>query len=158
MLKWLSVFAFGAIFQNAQIAAVAALADARFLHSLAHGASGLVGVGAIGETAIVRGGKNFFKIVRHFGFFKIDGAEPLHPRGVDNGAATGQIKHFAESGGVHTGVVTFRYVAHAQPGIRHESIDERTLPYPGITAEEGGVVGEHGFERINAFACEGRQF
>ena len=92
--------------QDAQIAVVARLCDAMFFNCGADGASWLVCVCAVVESAIGRCAEYLLEVVSDRFFFKFDGAESFDAWRVDDeGICIGHPIHFAECRCVHALVV-----------------------------------------------------
>ena len=81
-------------------------------------------MGAVTKATVGTHLENFGEIVCHLGAFEVDGAKSFHSRRVDDGSATRQVEHLAEGSGVHARVVRGRHIAHLEPGIGHERIDD----------------------------------
>ena len=94
------------------------------LHSVEHGTAWFMGVGTVAETAVGCHSEDLGEVVSYLGPFKVDGAEGLDARGVDDRSATGQVKQLAESGRVHALVMGMAHVAHPDLCIRHQQVDD----------------------------------
>ena len=128
MSERLAVFAFFLVGEDAEVACISRFAYFVLLHSLAHGASRLVGVGAVAIFAIARACKDFAEVVGNI-VAKIHCAEAFHSRSVDKVSTAGQPVHLGEGGGVHAGVVSCRHIASAQVEAENQPVDKRGLPY-----------------------------
>ena len=95
------------------------------LNSLEHSATGLMGVGAIIETAVARELEYLLEITGEFLRLDVECAKALYSRGVDDIPTGGKGQHLTERGGVHTRVVGIGYLGSAQIGIRQEPVDKR---------------------------------
>lgn len=69
------------------------MADEMLVEGFEDCASGLVAVGAVVETAVVRGSEYLGEIVRDGGGVEVDGAEAFDAGGVDDVAALWQGEH-----------------------------------------------------------------
>ena len=142
--------------EHTQVGVVARLADAALLHGLAHGAVGLVGVGAVAITAVGRDGKDLAEVVAYLLFLHIEGAEAFDTGGVDEPAALAEGEHLGEGGGVHAGVVALGDLGCAQAEVGQEGVDEGTLAYAGVAREEGGLAVEGSTHLVESFTIECR--
>ena len=79
----LSVFSFGDVFADREVALVAALGDEVLVEGIEDCTAWFVGVRAVAETAIFRDTEYFGEIVRYFVELHINHAETFDARSVD---------------------------------------------------------------------------
>ena len=94
------------------------------LDSLEHGATWLVGVSAIAETAVAREAEYLLEITGEFLGFDVEGAKTFDSWGVDDIPTRGKRQHLTERGGVHTCIVGIGNLLGAQIGIRQKAINK----------------------------------
>jgi hypothetical protein len=79
----LSVFSFGDVFADREVALVAALGDEVLVEGGEYCATWLVSVRAVAEATVLRDTEYFGEIVRYFVQLHIDHTEPFNARSVD---------------------------------------------------------------------------
>ena len=94
------------------------------LHSLDDGTARFVGVGTVGELAVLRKLENFLEIAGEFLLLDIKGTEALDARSINEIAPFRKFQHLAEGGGMHTAVMRLADFGGALSGIRNELVDE----------------------------------
>ena len=127
------------IFKHAEVALVTALSDVMFLKRLQHGTTRFVGMGAVGEPAILREVEDLLEIAREFLALHIEGAEALDARSIDQPSPTLQRDHLREGRGVLSRVMGIRNLGSAQVSLRHQAVDECGLPHPAVATEQGDL-------------------
>lgn len=131
------------------------------LDSLEHGATWLVGVSAIAETAVAREAEYLLEIPGELLGFDVECAKTFDSRGVDDIPTGGQGQHLTERGGVHTRVVGIGDLGSAEIGIGQETVDEGRFPHSTITAQHGDLTLEqlhHCFNTIASLCRDGATF
>lgn len=93
-------------------------------YRLAHGAAGLVRVGAVAKAAIGRETEYLTEIMAYLLRLHVEGAEAFDARRVDDPAASGQPQHLAEGGGVGARVVRIRNLGGAQVHAGNETVEQ----------------------------------
>ena len=172
MLISLAVFAVVFVVEHGEVALIATLGDVVVFEGLKHGTARLVGVGAVGETAVFGEAEDLTEIGGEFFGFHIEGAEAFDARGIDeppirrlsrtgHPALTGTTptqegNHFTEGGGVLAHLMGIGDFCRAEVDTRHEAIDDGGLPHPAVAAEERDLAFEHRQERIDALTRLGR--
>ena len=109
-----------------------------------YGAARLVGVGAVGETAVFGEMENLLEIAGKFLGLHVESAEALDARRVHYPPSALQGNHLGERGGVLAGVVGIGDLGRAEIGTWHEAIDKGGLPHPAVAAEEGDLTWQQG--------------
>ena len=91
-----AVFVLVLVVEHREVALIAALGDVVVLDSLQHGAARLVGMGAIGEAALLRELENLAEIAGQLFTLHIERTEALDAWGVDEirGERRGETDHF----------------------------------------------------------------
>ena len=128
----LSVFSFGEVFADREVALVAALRDEVLFEGFEYGATWLVDVWAVAESAIFAYAEYLREVVRNFVEFHIHHAEALDARGVDEVRLVVDGIHLAECGGVHAFVVIVRYFGSASMAVRHDLVDNGAFAHARI--------------------------
>ena len=75
------------------------------LHSLDDGTARFVGVGTVGELAVLRKLENFLEIAGEFLLLDIKGTEDLDARSINAVAPFRQCQHLDDVAGMHTAVI-----------------------------------------------------
>ena len=122
------------------------------LDSLEHGATWLVGVSAIAETAVAREMEYLLEIPGELLGFDVEGAKTFDSRSVDDIPTRGQGQHLTERGGVHTRVVGIGDLGSAEIGIGQETVDEGRFPHSTIAAEHCDLTLEQLHHCLNTIA------
>ena len=112
-MELLSVFAFGDVFADGEVALVAALGDEVLVEGFEYGATWLVGVRAVAETALFGDAENLREVVRNFVEFHIYHTETFDALSVDEVRLFVDSIHLAKGGGVHAFVMIVRYLSCA---------------------------------------------
>ena len=132
LICW-AVFVFFFIFEHGEIGVITAFGNVVTLHSLANGAMGFVGVGAVVEPAIGRESEDFLEVVADLFLLHVEGAEAFDARGVDDVAKSPDyFVHLGEGGGVLARVVGIADFAGAEVEMGEEGVDQGRLPYSAI--------------------------
>ena len=152
----LSVLAFGDVFADREVALVAALGDEVLVEGFEDGATWLVCVRAVAETALFGDAENFREVVRNLVEFHIYHTETFDARGVDEIRLFVDGIHLAEGGGVHTFVVIVRYLSCASMRIGHYLVDNSAFANARISREEGDFALEEFVEAVDANALSSR--
>ena len=141
-MELLSVFSFGDVFADGEVALVATLGDEVLVEGLEDGATWLVGVGAVAESAIFGDAENLREVVRNFVELHIYHTETFDARGVDEVRLFVDGIHFAEGGGVHTFVVIVRYLSCASVWVGYDLVDNSAFANARIARKEGDFAFE----------------
>ena len=112
-MELLSVFAFGDVFADREVALVSTLGDEVLVEGFEDSATWFVGVRAVAETTLFGDAENLREVVRNFVEFHIYHTETFDAWGVDEIRLFVDGIHFAEGSGVHTFVVIVRYLSCA---------------------------------------------
>lgn len=136
---------------------VARLGDEVLVERCENGAARLVGVGAVGESAVVGVVENLTEVGGELFGFDVECAEPFDARGVDEVAVVVEGNHLAERGGVHAGVVGIADGGGAQVGAWYKVIDECGFAYAAVAREGIDFPSQERFELVHAFAGGGRE-
>ena len=77
---------FGVVFvgEDGEVALIARRGYQMIFYGLQHGTSGLVGVGAVGEAAVLGEVEDFLEIARQLFFLYVEGSEAAYSRCVDD--------------------------------------------------------------------------
>ncbi len=108
-----------------------------------------MGVGAVGETAVLGAGEYLGKEVGDFLFFHVHGAETADAGGVDDAAASAEGKHFGKGGGVPAGIVCGGDGSGAKVKPRFDGIDEGGLAHTGKPGKDGGPPPQRSAESVH---------
>ena len=119
----LSVFSFGNVFADWEVALVATLGDEVLVEGFEYGATWLVGVGAVAETTLFGDAENLREVVWNFVKLHIYHTETFDAWGVDEVRLFVDGIHLAEGGGVHTFVVIVRYLSCASVWVGYDLVD-----------------------------------
>ena len=138
----LSVFSFGDVFADGEVALVATLGDEVLVEGFEYGTTWLVGVRAVAETAIFAYAEDFGEVVRNLVEFHIYHAETFDAWCVDEVRLFVDGIHLAEGGGVHTFVVIVRYLSCAGMRVGHDLVDNSAFADARVAREEGDFARE----------------
>jgi len=130
--KRFAVFVVRILVQDAEIAKITGCCDITLFNGGENGTTRFMCMCTVVEAAVRRYLENFRKIVSHLRAFKVNGAEGLHARRVDEGAAPWKVQQFAEGSCVHTLVVGVAHVSHFDMCVRNEQVDNGGLSHPAI--------------------------
>ena len=119
------------------------------LEGLKYGTAGFVGVGTVGETAVLGELEDLGEVAGELFGFDVEGAEAFDARGVDKPPAPHRY-HLGEGGGVLSEVMGIGDLGGTQVGIGHQLIDEGGLPHPAVATQERDLSLEQGAQRLNA--------
>ena len=111
-----------------------------------------MGMGAIGETTVLRETEDLLEIAGKLLWLHVEGAEAFDAWCIDQ-PPTLYRYHLRESGGMEARVVGIGNLGSAEVGAWHETVDEGGLPYPAVAAQEGDLAGKEGFQAVNALPC-----
>ena len=148
----LAVFVFVLVIEHAEIGLVAAFGNVVVLQRAEHGASGLVAVGAVAETAVLREVEDVTEIARQLFRFDVERSKTFYSGRIDNIAALRKGQHLAERGGVHARVVGVADLGRAQVYARQEAVDECRFADTAVAAEHGDAPDEHPAQLFDAAA------
>ena len=161
----LTIFVLILIVEHGEIGLVTTLGDVVVFDSFQHGTSRFVGVGTVGELALLGELKNLLEIAGQLLALHVKRAKALDTRRIDEpGAGVGSLPvgcqiewyHFRERGGMHTCIVGIADFCSTQVNMRHQPIDQRRLPYTGIAAEQCYLAIEQRAQGIQALATDSR--
>ena len=79
----LAVFVFVLVVEHGEVGLVAALGDVVVFYGFDYGTAGFVGVGAVGEAALLGELEDFLEIAGQLFAFHIEGSEALYSRSID---------------------------------------------------------------------------
>ncbi len=122
---------------------------------VAHGASGLVAMGAVVVAASGGEAEDVGEVVADFAFLHVEVAEAFDAGGVDDVAAMGQGVHFVVGGGVHAGAVAGGDGACAQAEVGQQGVDEGGLAHSGVAGEQGDAALDLLAQFVEALALYG---
>ena len=125
VLIGLAIFAFVLIVEHTEVALIATLCNVMVVERLQDRAARLMGVGTIGETAVLGKLEYLTEITGQFLWLDIEGAEALDARGVDEPPALERY-HLREGGGVLPRIVGIGDFGRPQVDARHKTVDEKT--------------------------------
>ena len=111
-----------------------------------------MGMGAVGEAAVLGIVENFLEITCQFLGLHIEGAKALDAWCI-NHPPTLHGNHLGECGSMKAGVVGIGDLGGAEVGAWHEAVDEGGLPYPAVAAKEGNLAGQQLLQGVDALAC-----
>ena len=151
-----SVFSFGDVFADGEVALVAALGDEVLVEGFEDGATWLVGVRAVAETALFGDAENLREVVRNFVKLHIYHAETFDAWSVDEVRLFVDGIHLAESGSVHAFVVIVRYLSCAGMRVGHDLVDDSAFANARVAGKEGDFALKEFVETIDANALSGR--
>ena len=152
----LSVFAFGDVFADREVALVATLGDEVLVEGFEDGATWLVGVGAVAETTFFGNAENLREVVRNFVKLHIYHAKTFDARSVDEVRLFVDGIHLAEGGGVHTFVVIVRYLSCASVWVGYDLVDNSAFANARVAWEEGDFAIKEFVEVVDANTLCGR--
>ena len=109
--------------------------------------TGLVSVGTVRETTVLRETKDFFEITCQFFGFHIKGTKTLNARCINKPPLT-QRNHLGEGGSMLAGVVGIGNFSSAKVSIRHEAIDEGGLPHPTVATKKCNFTRQERFQLV----------
>ena len=150
-----AIFAAVLVAEHAEVALITALGDIVILEGLQHGTTRLMGMGAVGEAAVLGETEYLTEIAGKLLGLHIERAEALDARCVDEPAAADG-DHLGEGGGMLARIVGIRDVCRAEVHARHKTVDERGLTHPAVAAEQRDAVGEQRAQRVDPLARGGR--
>ena len=151
-----SVFSFGDVFADREVALVAALGYEVLVEGLEYGTTWLVGVRAVAETALFRDAENLREVVRNFVKLHIYHTETFDAWGVDEVRFFVDGIHLAEGGGVHTFMVIVRYLSRASVWVGYDLVDNSAFANARIARKEGDFALKEFVETVDANALSGR--
>ena len=152
----LSVFSFGDVFADREVALVATLGDEVLVEGFADGTTWLVGVRAVAETALFGDAENLREVVRYFVKLHIYHTETFDAWSVDEVRLFVDGIHLAEGGGVHTFVMIVRYLSCASMRVGHDLVDNSAFANARVARKEGDFALEEFVETVDAKALSGR--
>ena len=132
----LSVFSFGDVFADGEVALVAALGDEVLVEGFEYGATWFVGVRAVAKTALFGDAENLREVVRNFVELHIYHTETFDAWGVDEVRLFVDGIHFAERGSVHSLVVIVRNLCSTSVWVWYYLVDYSAFAYTRIAWEE----------------------
>ena len=121
-----------------------------------YGATGLVDVRAVAESAIFAYAEYLREVVRNLVEFHIHHAEAFDARSVDEVGVLVDGVHFAEGGGVHALVVIVGDLSSTSMRIRNYLVDYGAFANARVARKECDFAFEERVELVNANALSGR--
>ena len=128
------------------------------LHCLDDGTARFMGVGAVGELAVLREPEYLLEVAGEFLLLYIEGSEALDARSIDEIAALWQGEHLAEGGSMHSAVVRLADFCGALGSIGDELVDERGFSHAAVAAKQRLLVLDERAQFVNSFTCGCRDF
>ena len=147
-----AILALVLVFKHGEVGLVARRGYVVIFYRIKHSTTGFVGVGAVGEPAILGEAEDFLEVAGYFFGLHIEGAKAAYAGRVDDISAIGQLQHLAEGGGVHAGIVGIGNLGGTQLSARHESVDKRGFAYTAVAAEHGHLALKQVDERSHSLA------
>ena len=125
------------------------------LDSLQDSAARLMGVGAVGEAAVLGEVEDFLEVAGQFLALHVEGAKALNARSVDEIAtpSPGEVNHLREGGGVLARLMGLADVGCAQVDAWHETINKGGLAHTAIATEQRYLATEQGAQLFDAGTC-----
>ncbi len=159
-----AVFAFVFVFEHGEVRLITAFGDVVILECLQHSTSRLMGVGTVGETAILGKLEDLLEIAGQLLGFNIEGSETLDTRCInepaqirgEGGGVRGERYHLTKRCGMLAGVMGIGNLGSALRGARNQAIDECGLPHPTITAQQSDFAFEQLTQHIDTLTRLGR--
>ena len=105
------------------------------LQGLEHGTARLMGVGTVGEAAVLGEAEDLTEIARQLFRLHVESAEALDARSVNQPSAF-EGDHLRKGGGVLSHLMGIRDLGRTEVHAWHEAVDECRLPHPAIATEQ----------------------
>ena len=138
----LSVFAFGDVFADREVALVATLGDEVLVEGFEYGAAWFVGVRAVAEATLFWDAENLREVVRNFVKLHIYHTETFDAWGIDEVRLFVDGIHLAEGSGVHAFVVIVWYLSCASVWVGDDLVDNSAFANARIAGKEGDFAFE----------------